>query len=235
MKVTLLFFLIIFSGATAAQDKIIAINVGLGTYSMNTQKSFQQEFLRQSDLPLKAVHKFPPYGLFGASFGLKMSKTFSSGVWIEYTSTGGTLHYGDYSGEARMDQLLKSLSVGTFLQLKVNRSEGWPLFATLHGSVVPTNADISTELVIGNDSAIETIELKAINFGIRPGFMLQRKIKKIVVMANVGYEFQIAGKLKTSEGAWLEAGGETVKAEWGGLRAGIGLGLSLTSKASRNK
>ena len=200
---------------------------------MKTQKELQEGFLQHIDLPLKPVHTFPPYLTFGGEAVFKSFDLSAIGLWIDYTSTGGTLHYKDYSGYARIDQLLKCVQPGFFYQWQVNSSYQWPFFVTSHFSAVFSKETIHTELVVGATSTIEQIDLKSVNFGFRPGIMLQRKFDNFVAQANLGYDFQTDGQLKTDNDAVVTTpDSKDLTAQWGGLRFGIGIGVLLSSKKS---
>jgi hypothetical protein len=233
MRAGLVFLLALMYCVSNAQSNSILFKVGVGTYSMKTQKKFQDEFQQQSGLPLEIVHRFPPYFSFGAELGFKFTDRSVAGVWYDFTSTGGRLHYKDYSATARMDQVLKCSHVGMFFQTRINRSEEWRLFATGHASAVLSKALFSTELSIGNDSDVNQYSFKSTNIGLRPGIMLQRNVKKIILQGNIGYEIQTNDVLHTKDGAKLHTySGERVSAEWDGLRATVGIGFSLARSPS---
>jgi len=232
MRAGLFFVLALTYCASNAQSNSILFKVGVGTYSMKTQKKFQDEFQQQSGLPLEIVHRFPPYFSFGAELGFKITDRSVAGVWYDFTSTGGRLHYKDYSATTRMDQVLKCSQIGMFFQTRINRSEEWRLFATGHASVVPTKAQYTTELSIGSDSEVNSYSFKSSNIGLRPGIMLQRKVSKILLQGSIGYEFQTHDVLHNDGGELRTYSGENVTAEWDGLRATIGIGFSLARRPS---
>ncbi|MBX2946794.1 MAG: hypothetical protein KF725_13245 [Cyclobacteriaceae bacterium] len=201
---------------------------------MKTQREFQEGFMQSTDIPLKPVHTFPAYLTFGGEVAFKAFDQSAVGLWLDYTSTGGTLHYKDYSGYARMDQLLKCVQTGVFYQWQVNTSNMWPFFITSHFSAIFSKETIRTELVIGTTQATEQISLRSVNFGFRPGLMIQRKFDNFVTQANLGYDFQGNGQLKTEKDAALTTPeGKDLTAQWAGLRVGIGIGILLNTKKSK--
>lgn len=230
----LFFIFMIIPILVMSQNSSLLFRVGVATFNMKTQKEFQKGFMQSTDLPLKPVHTFPAYLTFGGEVAFKTFDQSAMGLWIDYTSTGGTLHYKDYSGYARMDQLMKCLQPGFFYQRQINTSSMWPFFITSHFSVVFSRETIRTELVVGATQAVEQIALKSVNFGFRPGVMLQRKFDKFVAQANLGYELHSNGQLKTDDDTVLTTpDGKDLAVQWGGLRFGVGFGVLLNVKKSK--
>jgi hypothetical protein len=229
MRLYLLVFLAIsFSSAIAQEDQTLIIRFGVGTYRMNTQKQFQRDFRKQSQIPLRVVHNFPAFPSFGASMSFRTSSRTSVGIWAEYTSTGGRLHYKDYSGYALFDQLLTSFQGGPSFQFRISKSETWPIYLTMHGSAVSTAETMTTYLEVGGQSSEESYKLKAINYGVRPGIMLMRKVNDFAFQLAVGYEIQFAGDLKDVTDKNLRfttSEGDALSAQWDGLRITIGAGF----------
>ncbi len=231
MKIVAFFLLTLVYTSVMAQENIALLQMGVGTYSMKTQKQFQQEYLNQSRIPYKAVHKFPPYYTYGASAGTKITGQSTAGLWFNYASTGGSLDYRDYSGYSRIDQLLICYQYGVFYQYQIAGDARWSLFSSAHASAIFSTASFKKELGIGNTIQSAAMVFKSINFGLRPGLTLQRKIKAIVLQAHVGYELQLHGQLKTKDGLdFTTPLGTRVAAEWDGFRANMGVGFNIGSR-----
>jgi hypothetical protein len=214
-----------------AQYNMLSLKTGLATFNMSHQKTLQGDFKTQSGLPLKVVHKFPPYFTFGGSLTIKLSERAATGFFLDYLSTGGRLHYEDYSGSAVIDQVLKCYQPGVFLQKQVNKSEGWPLFYMSHLFVAFTRESLRSAIVVGTDSDADSFSVKSTNLGFRPGLMLQHKMGSFVLQSSLGYEFHLVGRLNTDDGVALQNyDGDNVTAQWGGLRLGLGVGVVLESK-----
>lgn len=216
----------------SAQNNVVLFRTGIGTYSMKSQKSFQREFRTQSGIPMKNVHDFPPYLTFGFSAGIRTSAASTLGVWMDYCSTGGRLHYKDYSGMARFDQLLKAYQFGVYYQVQINKSRNWPLFATIHNSLIATRLTMTSELVLGKQSQSESLSLRSLNFSFRPGIALQKKVKVFVFQASAGFDIEAHGKMRENKkDRWFEtSNGKALTAQWDGLRLSLGAGLIIGSK-----
>ncbi|WP_158859107.1 hypothetical protein [Lunatibacter salilacus] len=230
MKVLILIILQfgLFLSAYAQEKSTLVFRVGLGNYSMKSQKLFQQDFLRESGIPYRKVHQFPNFPTFGAAAGFKIAPKASMGLWFEFASTGGRLHYKDYSGHAMMDQVLTSFQGGPFAQYRVNKSEEWPLYVTAHGSVATVTERIKSEFQIGGQPEIEQFKLNATNVGIRPGLMLGHAVGVFNFQFGLGVEFRSDGKLKDNEEQFFRTSdGKDLTAEWNGWRVTLGVGIVL--------
>ncbi len=220
-------FVIIFS-ANAQEKSTLVFRVGMGSYSMKSQRLFQNDFSKQLRIPFRKVHEFPNFPTFGGALGFRISDVASMGLWGEFSSTGGRLHYSDYSGHALLDQVLTSFQGGPFAQYRINKSEVWPLYVTAHGSIVAVTENIRSEFNIGLQSQIEQIKLKATNFGIRPGLMLGHSVGVLNFQFGVGAEIQSTGKLQDNKDAVLMTSDrKELSAQWSGWRMTLGVGFVL--------
>jgi len=220
--------LILITSVMAQESNTLLFRVGFGTYSMKSQKQFQQDFLRSSKIPFVNVHNFPAFPTFGGSLGIRVSPSASIGLWAEYASTGGRLHYKDYSGHAVLDQVLKTFQAGPFIQYNINKSTSWPIYLTLHSSIAPTNEHIRSEVKVGNQTVKESYKLNSLNYGLRPGFMMSRQVSAMVFQLGIGTELQLHGTLKENKDLYFKTSdGKEMVAQWDGLRLTFGIGFKL--------
>jgi len=237
MRMKLLFFALFPIAAVNAQNSFVAFKVGAGSYSMGTQKLYQEEFRKDSGLPLKVVDKFPIFPSFGLSMAVKTSRMSSLGLSFEYHSTGGRLDYRDYSGYAKFDQLLNSTQLGLLFQYQITDSEKWPVFLTGYVAKVSTHNSMKSEISLGSNLKSQTLELLSTNYSFRPGVMVQRKIETFILQGFFGYEIQTHGGLHQEDNQNLflaTKSGVPVTAEWDGLRISVGIGLLLKSKSNES-
>lgn len=222
--------LFIISSVLAQESNSLIFRVGMGTYSMKTQKNFQEDYRRSSIIRHASVHSFPAFPTFGGSAGIKVSPSTSIGLWGEYSSTGGRLHYQDYSGYSVMDQVLSAFQIGPFMQTRLIKSTSWPVYFTLHSSIVNTKEKLSSDLKVGNQSYKETYNLKSLNYSIRPGIMLAHSINSMIFQLGVGSELQLHGTLKDEKKRDLmfrTSDGKDLTAQWDGMRVTFGIGFKL--------
>jgi len=229
-KLILVFLWLIFSSASAQESQNLIFRVGYGTYSMKSQKKFQHEYNINSNVRLIKVHSFPYFPTLGISLNFPVSPSFSLGIWGEYASTGGRLHYSDYSGYAVMDQVLSTLQAGPFIQYRVNKSTSWPFYFTLHGSFAHTIEKLTSEIKVNGKLDNEFFKLKSLNYGIRPGIMIAHHLNLFVFQMGVGSELQIHGELKDKRKKdiiFRTSDGKNLTAQWDGIRLTFGIGFKL--------
>lgn len=216
----------LFLSAYAQEKSTLVFRVGMGNYSMKSQKLFQQDFLQESEIPYRKVHEFPNFPTFGAAAGFRIAPKASVGIWFEFASTGGRLHYKDYSGYALMDQVLTSFQGGPFAQYRINKSEVWPLYVTAHGSVATVTQKIKSEFQLVGQPEVEEVKLKATNLGIRPGIMLGHAVGVFNFQFGIGAEFRSEATLKDKEERFFKTSdGKDLTAEWNGWRMTLGVGF----------
>ncbi len=229
MRTYILFILLIGSLPLHAQESAITFRWGISTFGMKEQRRLQSDFKTNNPtLPWKVVHSFPVYYNFGGNLSIKVSQKSSLGVWYEYNSTGGRLHYKDYSGFVYFDQVLRSSQIGAHWQHLLKGSQQWSLMFTNHVSVVFTKEVVDFAIQIGSDNETETLTLTSKHLGIRPGLLLQRKLGSFLFQSALGYEFQTRGQLTSDDDRYLiDNNGDKVTAQWDGLRLTLGVGILL--------
>jgi hypothetical protein len=231
MKYCILIILVIISSSVFAQEEnMVSFKTGIGTYSMKAQKQFQKDYKKFSNLPFAQVHSFPAFPTFGGTISFRTSKRSSIGIWTEFASNGGRLHYQDYSGHILMDQILTSIQGGPFVQYPINQSTTWPFYLTLNGSLVSTREKIYTEIVVSDQLSSQTVKLKALDFGLRPGLMISHKLSPIIIQLGIGYEFQFhkdMTDIKNKDLTIVTSDNKPLIAQWDGLRVNLGIGLGI--------
>lgn len=214
-----------------AQSGYVAVQAGVATFRMAEQKTLQQDIKRESGLPVRVVDNFPPFFTFGGTFALGVGPKVSLGISYNYMSTGGRLHYEDYSGHVSIVQLLKASEVGFLVQHRLTENQQWPLYGTLNTSLIFTREKMNNELVLGSEQLNSSYRYKSVNIGLMPGLMLERKIGFFMLQASLGLQVNAPGQLKDADGAALtDASGDPVTAQWGGVRSSIGVAVPLSKK-----
>jgi hypothetical protein len=218
--------LFLFLSVHAQEKSSLIFRIGMGNYSMKSQKLFQNDFSKRLGIPFRKVHEFPNFPTFGGAMGFTISDAASMGLWGEFASTGGRLHYSDYSGHAMLDQVLTSFQIGPYFQVRLNKSDAWPFYFTAHGSVSTTTENIKSEFKVWSQSELERIKLKATNFGLRPGLMLGHSVGVLNFQLGFGGEIQSARKLADNkENVIMTSDRKELSAQWSGWRTTLGVGF----------
>ena len=203
------------------------VKAGLGTYQMNQIEAFQQEIAKDVIVPARVVDEFPATMTYELGFEYGYDERTTYGGFFGYSSTGGRIHYRDYSGQLKIDQILSSYSLG--MQTAFNLSEftteekmsPW-FFCKL--SAAYTLLDLTQHLEIGQESNSESFGFGSLNIGLQPGFSFRIPVASFSINPEISYEIQLPGKLFSEEyddAYLLDQQGEEVTANWSGLRLGI--------------
>jgi len=224
MRKVLLAIALLLCGKASAQVEVSA-GTGVGWYSMAELREFQ-EYL-QSTFPVKAqiTEKFPPYLTYDASLLCRLYRTGFIGIYYQFSSTGGRIHYEDFSGEVYSDQILRSntlaLNAGQGLEFKNN----FLMRLDLHPGVTFTKLELLSVTRVGDQSYKESYKFHSINAIMQPTVELHKAWGKLGIKVSVGYHFSpFAGKLKFDENKDSYLVGRDnapITANWTGLRLGI--------------
>jgi hypothetical protein len=197
-----------------AQRFNVSAGMFYGTFDMTSMKDFQDDFTHLGSHEGKIVDNFPGYFGYNAQAGYSLSRRCDIGLRYQYTSTGGRMSYGDYSGEYRMDNLLNANSYGIFTTIRLNKSMQWPIQFTFATGMVKTNAETIYYFRLVDTESSETFYSHSTNYYFNPAFNVNRRLTNhFLAYASAGYEFQIHGDLI----------GKRATAEWDGVRLGFGI------------
>ena len=223
-------------GQTSAS---IRIKGGWNTYAMSDLKSLQMSVVgiyRSNGLATKAVEQFPPYfslqGQIAASVpGTKIGKT-NLGLLFEILSTGGRVHYRDYSGEIRFDQLLSGFAIGTFVETEIKYSKHLTWLLALETSLLFSELENKQVLRVGRERTSQQIAFNAIAFAMQPRIMPALTFGPAMLGLSCGYQFSFPAPLKLSYDkrvSFVDDKNKKIKVNWSGIRLGILVGYNFQS------
>jgi hypothetical protein len=204
---------------------------------MSDLKGVQNELLNDmtlNNIPAKIIDSYPSY--YGFKGGLLIplqeqeSYTISAGGIAEYTSTGGRIHYQDYSGEIRADQIVEAWSLGGMIEYKIHYSEVFDLL--LQGSTQYFFSSLKYTLIlqVGNNNDTEKPQFHSSSFGIEPCIIPTVKYYGFQLGLSLSYLFFIPTNLEydqVSNAYLLNKHGDKVNIDWSGFRIGVLISYSL--------
>ena len=212
----------------------VRLYAGLETHDLGDLKRWQreqQEDARGRGLPVRAVETFPAYAGVRLEVVHPLSASVRLGLGLGYGSTGGRLHYADYSGEARFDQ---AVSRRYFELLFEGRNPGRvPLWVNLHARYSVTNHDLESFLRVGDESDGVQNTFTGRGLSLEPGVVLEFQRGIGVARFSVGFEYALAHAPMPeafSHTLYYEGRSTTLSAGWTGLRLGIALGLGVRKR-----
>lgn len=226
-------YIVPFLLSTSALSQLkIAFGTGYGMYSMNDLKTFQQELLSDFPSDSKITAEFPGYLYYEASVTSLRNEKFILGGYLTYGSTGGRIHYGDYSGEVSTNQLIRYFSIGAPLGIQVSNDEK---SLNCHFDLKPhvTFGALTLEFYsrLGNQHEEESLKFTSFNVGVEPGLTTEKVIKNWGINFFLGYNINfVQGKLFFTEDdqAYLQnENGENIGINLSGLRFALGISYKV--------
>lgn len=222
-----------FFSETQAQFQI-AISSGYATYKMEDLKAHQEELRPQFPVDAKTTVSFPGYLFYELNGGYTFNSKLFTGVGIAYGSTGGKIHYGDYSGEISLEHRLKHFTLSTIVGRKILLKDRLNLILDLQPSFIFGGLEMAFESRIGTDVEDDLTSFKSLNIAIQPNIQLERRAGPVFLFIRAGYSQNIFSSklfLKADDQYYLlDEDGEKIRADWSGLRATLGLSYVLKSK-----
>jgi len=210
------------------------------SYSSNNLsqlESLLQEVNRDfnyNNVPTVFIEKFPAYFSYNLGgiyfFDTAAFGEIGIGGALRYFSTGGRIHYKDYSGEAGFDALIDRLSFGLLLEKSIIKK-----IASLNVySILSYNkSDLSLIYLfrVGESEEYSDLDFNATYSSIELGLVYNYPLYKSISAAlKAGYEFSSNGDLvfdDNEEIKLIDSSKNTVKVDWTGFRIGLFLELKL--------
>lgn len=209
----------------------VNMSMGYGTYSMKSMKDFQEELRVSFPVRAKTTESFPGYVFYEFGITTVQADRFVIGGYFTYGSTGGRIHYEDYSGEMSSDQLVRYVSIGSPLGIVLGDNltdSPWRVHLDLKPHFTVGMMELDFYSRIGNQEESDSYKFTAFNLGIEPGLTVERSLaKKWDVTFFAGYNANLLkGNLYFQEenDAYLQnQKGETVTLDFSGFRAALGI------------
>ena len=230
---TICFILISIGGTCQLQ---VSFNTGYGFYNMSDVKQFQES--HRSTFPVEAeiTSSFPPFWIYSFTGKTVINDDLMLGLTAAIGSTGGRTYYGDYSGSIGADQLLRFTSLGLSFGASNEYGRGLHLYFDTHPGVTFTSMKLrSFYSITGVGRDQETTAFKSINVTTQPTLGLVKRVGPVGINLYAGYHLTIvSGKLtlKENKDAYLIQDNDPVKADWSGLRFGVGVTFFLSRNVS---
>ena len=234
-KIVSIFVLILVSRSLFCQIYSLDFHAGYSTYQLNSIKDYQLDMKdAYSHFSPKAVEKFPDY----------FNCMFTAGYWINnknmiginggYYTTGGRNHVADYSGEFKLDMIIKGFRLGLQYQYVYFTTNSFSLYAQARaGSILSVFKEEMSLHIYDISSAEYSSKYRSITFFGEPSVGIEYPlINKFSLDLNAGYQFDTNGKLhkKGDKDIVLKnAEDKNVKVNWTGLRISLGVTYYLSN------
>jgi|GEM_PF-4295023 len=234
MKLSFTIFVVLFSflNQDSYSQKIsFQIKGEYNYFSMNDLKDIQKEMLNEFhfiNIPLSSVESYPPY--YGIQFrlGLTNINNLNYGIMVDLSSTGGRIHYRDYSGEIRIDNILSIISSGVFLEKKHFLNEWISIAYGISGQVIFAKLELLHLTRIGNGNMQQNLTFDCTSYGVEPNVSLTLNRYSFSLGFNLGYLAAESAQYKSNKDARLhKANGNPVNLDMNCFRIGLILGYTI--------
>lgn len=230
----LLFLVLLFTTQGLWSQKLqLSLQSGLGNYSMTGLKQINR--LTQNNLPFetKLTDNFPTFFYYQPMVLIRF-KNISTGLTYSYQSTGSRVTAQDYSGNYRLDMLVKSQTPGLFGDVHFSISDRLEFAFYSEFDVAFSRLEIKENFIIFEEEIKNTSDkFNAMHFLIEPGANIAYSIcNKMNVGLYFGYSFQLGKQTfhdPTNKSLLLieKEYNTPVKPEWNGFRAGLSVSYLL--------
>jgi len=222
-SLTVLFVLVFYAGPGSGQSFTAGMNIGFGSYSMQSLRQLQEYRLESAGLPAQITDNFPANWTSGFDLGMCFPKFPSRLSWFfQFSSTGARVSSVDYSGELKLDIVADAYQFGTCLEQDVWRIKFFSLSVSGRLSYLSTQATTLDYLRINEKTEQLEYRFTANGGAFEPGLLAGFKIWYFRLGIYGGYLFSLSEGLHLSNNrkATLEfPDGEKVTPQWNGWRA----------------
>lgn len=228
-NIFLLVFFIGFAQEAYLQENKIYFEVDYNTFDHKKLKDFQRNLSDDfQPVRIKTVDDFSSN--LGFTIGYELTN-INAALYFSYTTTGGKLSYGDYSGEIRILQPLIGYSYGVvysvFLAKNKFKNRLRISFKTINTF---STFEINSYYRLEDSVVKDDFKFSSFDFGLGSFLQYEQPVSIFKLRLKLGYDQVFGGKLKFSENneAYLQdARGSTVRTNWSGLRTGLGISYSF--------
>lgn len=214
----------------------VRLSYGVESYDMGDLPAWQQAQLDaiRSDLnvPAKVVDAFPAQFALRGDILIYETSSLRAGLTLGYNSTGGRVHYADYSGSLRFDQVASRIYGGGYLGTRLSGGDSRvSLWAT--GRLLISSSTVTAKTVIDVEDARQanTVELTAPGVGFLPTLAVEWDVWLVSMRLYGGYELSMGGRLKTADQERLLSSIGEIQdptLSWSGGRVGLSVGFGLS-------
>jgi len=225
---------ILVSSCFAVQYRGMAIRVvnGFGYSIPNDMNRFQNMLVSQNDIlsiPIKVVDRFSRVHQTQFQIVKHFSPKFTGGIFWETSSTGGRVHYQDYSGELSYSQFASRNSMGLQVDYQLIQLGRISFNAFIQGATFLSRLLLENKLHVFDEFQMQELEYTSFGWGAEPGFFSQYKMDSFHIQIGLSYHHTFSNRLSKVDSRSvikLEDGTEA-NLEWSSLRLSVALGYDI--------
>jgi len=235
MRKILIISLFIIPAGAELFGQYVFLKGNLNFFNMGKMEDLQDQLMspfKQINVPIDAVESFPARlgWQIGFLYTLPGDSNVALGAFFDYASTGGRIHYQDYSGEIKVDQIVNAYSWGGILNIRLRQWEFTRLDFVLGARLISSSLKNKLYIRIGDERDSQELDFSSTSVGIEPGVNYSIFMNLFKINFGISYLFNIPADLVYSENdeAYLtDQTGKKVSLDWGGLKFGISFGYGI--------
>ena len=225
------------SGMHCLGQVTVFSKVSDNAFVMQDLKDLQNELVRSlivSGIPAKVTESYPSYAGFQLGFQMPVAKfgehELLIGIYGDYTSTGGRIHYQDYSGEVKYDQVAIAHSVGALMGVRTRFSQMFHLDVNASVRLVGSTLRYGGMMRIAGNTQSSNWEFTSTAVGFEFGVLPTLDVLGFGLGVSASYLVYPPSTLELSsneDAHLLHANGKDVLIDWSGLKLGVVLSYEL--------
>jgi hypothetical protein len=185
-------------------------------------------------VPAKITESYPAY--WGYQLGVMVpiqnndDHDLLAGAFFDYASTGGRVHYQDYSGEYRADQIADAVSPGGMGDYRKHVTGRIDIDFQISARVIFSKFSSSVLLRIDTTGVEQNLGFHATSVGIEAGIVPSYTFGALRAGISLSYMGAFAASLESNDfpNAFLiNRQGKKMSIDWSGVKIGIVVGYTL--------
>jgi hypothetical protein len=178
----------------------VSAGMGVGWFRMHDLKDFQESLQHSYPVGTKITEQFPVFFIYDVAIYGKVQGSNLVGFYYQYGSTGGRIHYQDFSGEITSDQLVHYNTLGLTLGAEVSLTKNFLLRGDLHPGATFSKLAFEEVVMVGNEVSHQSFKFHSINATFQPTIELHKVWGQIAIKVFAGFHLPVySGKLKYEE------------------------------------
>jgi hypothetical protein len=209
-----------------------SFSFGVAGFSMKEMKRYQPQIKMQLPVDAKIIESFPSYWSYEFSLTGEVNDWMRLGAITGYTSTGGRMHYADYSGEIACNQTTTAKMIGLQAEVLLNPNEGPPVVFVCKTGATLGHYTFDMLVDINHNADSEHYKFVANNAFIESGLNIYKQIiRNLSVTLYGGYNINVyKDKVKLTNNRdlyLLDQNGKPVHLDWTGFRVSVGISAKI--------
>lgn len=205
----------------------IFVKANYNFFDMSSLKNLQSDILsdiKNQGIEARITESYPAFFGFQAGLLFPLEEKYFIGGFFDHTSTGGRVHYSDYSGVLKADQIAKANSIGGIFSFKATNKELFNLDIQLSARFIFISFDNEFLIRIGEEQEKQKYSFSSFSFGIEPGVVPSLVLSSFNIGLSVSYLLSLSTTLEYDdydEAYLTSSSGEKVGINWSGLKLGL--------------